>query len=42
MAADDAIALDGFLDEETVPSDLHGSTAQFRLTVSPRDEMILP
>ncbi|MGY4966635.1 hypothetical protein [Streptomyces sp. 900105245] len=44
--ADDAIALDGFLDEETVPGDLHGSTARFRLTVSPTDErtdeMILP
>ncbi|MGX9923500.1 hypothetical protein ACWIG4_27040 [Streptomyces sp. NPDC002248] len=43
---DDAIALDGFLDEETVPGDLHGSTARFRLTVSPTDErtdeMILP
>ncbi|MFJ7416395.1 hypothetical protein ACIQWZ_37180 [Streptomyces sp. NPDC098077] len=40
------IALDGFLDEETVPGDLHGSTARFRLTVSPtderNDEMILP
>ncbi|WP_370424346.1 hypothetical protein AB8O64_36955 (plasmid) [Streptomyces sp. QH1-20] len=46
MAADDAIALDGFLNEETVPGDLHGSTARFRLTVSPTDqrtdEMILP
>jgi hypothetical protein len=45
MAAD-AIVLDGFLDEETVPGDLHGSTARFRLTVSPTDErtdeMILP
>lgn len=30
--------LDGFLDEETVPGDLHGSTARFRLTVSPTDE----
>ncbi|MEU0703404.1 hypothetical protein ABZ513_21670 [Streptomyces bacillaris] len=44
--ADDVIALDGFLDEETVPGDLHGSTARFRLTVSPTDErtdeMILP
>ncbi|MFJ4710090.1 hypothetical protein ACIP6I_35395 [Streptomyces anulatus] len=40
------IALDGFLDEATVPGDLHGSTARFRLTVSPTDErteeMILP
>ncbi|MGW2583630.1 hypothetical protein ACWCYZ_20250 [Streptomyces virginiae] len=46
MAADDAIALDGFLDEETVPGDVYGSTARFRLTVSPTDErmdeMILP
>ncbi|MGW0607782.1 hypothetical protein [Streptomyces sp. NPDC002640] len=46
MAGDDAIALDGYLDEETVPGDLHGSTARFRLTVSPTDErtdeMILP
>ncbi|MFF8747201.1 hypothetical protein [Streptomyces californicus] len=45
MAAD-AIALDGFLEEETVPGDLHGSTARFRLTLSPTgertDEMILP
>ncbi|MFE2943415.1 hypothetical protein ACFXKG_30830 [Streptomyces sp. NPDC059255] len=45
MAAD-VIALDGFLDEETVPGDLHGTTARFRLTVSPTDErtdeMILP
>ncbi|MFB7258076.1 hypothetical protein [Streptomyces nojiriensis] len=44
--AEDAIALDGVLDEETVPGDLHGSTARFRLTVSPTDErtdqMILP
>ncbi|MGG7569791.1 hypothetical protein [Streptomyces sirii] len=42
----DAIALDGFLDEEAVPGDLNGSTARFRLTVSPTDErtdeMILP
>ncbi|WP_030705136.1 MULTISPECIES: hypothetical protein [unclassified Streptomyces] len=46
MGADGAIALDGFLDEETVPGDLHGSTARFRLTLSPTDErtdeMILP
>ncbi|MGI5532533.1 hypothetical protein ACQEVX_35730 [Streptomyces syringium] len=45
MAAD-AITLVGFLDEETVPGDLHGSTARFRLTVSPTDEhtdeLILP
>ncbi|MEW1761530.1 hypothetical protein AB0393_34160 [Streptomyces cyaneofuscatus] len=40
------IALDGFLEEATVPGDLHGSTARFRLTVSPTDErtdeMVLP
>ncbi|MFD9042582.1 hypothetical protein [Streptomyces bottropensis] len=46
MAATDPIVLDGFLDEETVPGDLRGSTARFRLTVSPTDErtdeMILP
>ncbi|MFJ4966733.1 hypothetical protein ACIP6P_30500 [Streptomyces sp. NPDC088729] len=32
------IVLDGFLEEGTVPGDLHGSTARFRLTVSPTDE----
>jgi len=41
-----AIVLDGFLEEATVSGDLHGSTARFRLTVSPTDErtdeMILP
>ncbi|MFF5881037.1 hypothetical protein ACIQ9M_34410 [Streptomyces californicus] len=46
MGADGAIAVDGFLEEETVPGDLHGSTARFRLTLSPTDEradeMILP
>ncbi|MCL6293244.1 hypothetical protein [Streptomyces sp. 43Y-GA-1] len=40
------IVLDGFLEEGTMPGDLHGSTARFRLTVSPTDErtdeMILP
>ncbi len=40
------IVLDGFLEEATVPGDLHGSTARFRLTVSPTDErtdeMVLP
>lgn len=35
---DDAIVLDGFLDEETIPGDLHGMTARFRLTISPTDE----
>ncbi|MFF8732231.1 hypothetical protein ACF073_38065 [Streptomyces sp. NPDC015171] len=38
MGDTDAILLDGFLNEETVPGDLHGSTARFRLTVSPTDE----
>ncbi|GAA3163709.1 hypothetical protein [Streptomyces ramulosus] len=38
MGATDAIVLDGFLDEETAPGDLYGSTARFRLTVSPTDE----
>jgi hypothetical protein len=46
MADDAAISLDGFLDEETVPGDVHGATARFRVTVSPTDgrmdEMILP
>lgn len=40
------IVLDGFLEEATVPGDLHGSTARFRITVSPTDErtdeMVLP
>ncbi|GHH55656.1 hypothetical protein [Streptomyces candidus] len=42
----DAIALDGFLYEETMPGDVHESTARFRVIVSPTDErtdeMILP
>lgn len=46
MVTNDAIVLDGFLEEPTVPGDLHGSTARFRLTVSPTDErtdeMVLP
>ncbi|MFH9605531.1 hypothetical protein ACR31U_35275 (plasmid) [Streptomyces rochei] len=46
MSGADAIVLDGFLEEETVPGDPHCSTAHFRLTVSPTDErtdeMILP
>ncbi|MFE2823474.1 hypothetical protein [Streptomyces sp. NPDC059271] len=46
MADTDLIALDGFLDEEIVPGDAHGSIARFRLVVSPSDEladeMILP
>ncbi|MGW5803408.1 hypothetical protein ACWFQ7_29435 [Streptomyces bacillaris] len=40
------VVLDGFLEEETVPGDLHGSTARFRIIVSPSDErtdeMVLP
>ncbi|MFC9004492.1 MULTISPECIES: hypothetical protein [Streptomyces] len=46
MGTSDAIVLDGFMEEETVTSDLHGSTARFRLTVFPTDErtaeMVLP
>ncbi|MGW2331647.1 hypothetical protein ACWC5C_38680 [Streptomyces sp. NPDC001700] len=42
----DPIVQDGFLDDEIVPGDLHGSTAHIRLIVSPTDEradeMILP
>lgn len=41
----DAIVLDGFLGDETMPG-LHGSTARFRVIVSPTDEladdMVLP
>lgn len=36
--ADDLLIVDGFLDEETLPGDAHGSTARFRLTISPSDE----
>ncbi|MGW3275772.1 hypothetical protein ACWDFH_30560 [Streptomyces kronopolitis] len=40
------LVLDGFLDEPTMPSDATGSTARFRLTVSPThdsaDGMVLP
>jgi hypothetical protein len=43
---DDAIVLDGFLDEETVPGDPHGATVRFRVIVSPTDEradeMVMP
>ena len=42
----EALVLDGHLDEETVPGDRHGTTARFRLIVSPTDEradeMMLP
>ncbi|WP_410540515.1 hypothetical protein [Streptomyces sp. KL2] len=38
MGPSDAITLDGFLDEDTVPGDLHETTARFRLTVSPTDD----
>lgn len=37
---DNAITLDGFLDEETTPGDLHGTTARFRISLSPSDEGI--
>ncbi|MFC9183354.1 hypothetical protein ACFTZJ_22095 [Streptomyces globisporus] len=40
------IVLDGFLEEDSMPSDALGSTVRFRLTVSPTDErtdeMVLP
>lgn len=46
MDTNDVIVLDGFLEEPSVPGDLHGSTARFRLTISPTDErtdeMVLP
>ncbi|WP_148591637.1 hypothetical protein [Streptomyces sp. WAC01526] len=42
----DPLVLDGFLDEPTMPSDATGSTARFRLTVSPTtdatDDLVLP
>ncbi|MCX4784485.1 hypothetical protein [Streptomyces sp. NBC_01264] len=37
---DEAIALDGFLDDAPVPGDPDSTTARFRLTVSPTDERI--
>jgi hypothetical protein len=41
-----AIALDGYLAEETVPGDIDFSTARFRIEISPTDErtdrMVLP
>lgn len=36
----DAITLDGFLDEETMPGDLHGTTASFRISLSPTEERV--
>src|SRR5579884_456069 len=42
----EAIVLDGYLDEETLPGDLHGSSARFRIMANPTDEradeLILP
>lgn len=41
MGTDEAITLDGFLDEDTAPgdaADVHETTARFRLTVSPTDD----
>jgi hypothetical protein len=38
MRPGEAITLDGFLDEDTVPGDLHETTARFRLTISPTDD----
>ncbi|MEU2468578.1 hypothetical protein ABZ580_30780 [Streptomyces sp. NPDC012486] len=37
---DSIITLDGFLDDETVPGDAQGTTARFRLTISPSDDTI--
>ncbi|WP_329046635.1 hypothetical protein [Streptomyces sp. NBC_01422] len=37
---DSIITLDGFLDEETVPGNTQGTTARFRLTISPTDETV--
>ncbi|WP_331729669.1 hypothetical protein [Streptomyces platensis] len=46
MTFTDALVLDGFLDEPTMPGDATGSTARFRLTVSPThdatDDLVLP
>ncbi|MFG2097215.1 hypothetical protein [Streptomyces sp. NPDC048612] len=42
----DLLVLDGFLDEPTIPGDAIGSTARFRLTLSPTheamDDVVLP
>ncbi|MEU1193546.1 hypothetical protein [Streptomyces sp. NPDC005859] len=41
-----AVALDGFLDDETVPGSPQETSARFRLIVSPTDEradeMVMP
>ncbi|MCZ1012685.1 hypothetical protein [Streptomyces lydicus] len=46
MTFTDPLVLDGFLDEPTMPGDTTGSTARFRLTVSPTndvtDDLVLP
>ncbi|MPY36829.1 hypothetical protein FNH09_38115 [Streptomyces adustus] len=34
------IVLDGYLDDQTLPDDLHGTTAAFQLVVSPTDKRI--
>ncbi|MEE1943282.1 OB-fold nucleic acid binding domain-containing protein [Streptomyces sp. TRM 70361] len=39
MRPGEAIALDGFLDEDAAPGDVHETTARFRLTVSPTDDL---
>ncbi|MFD3920199.1 hypothetical protein [Streptomyces sp. NPDC058595] len=39
MPTTDAIVLEGFLDNQAVPG-LHASTARFRLTVSPTDDLV--
>ncbi|MFD5516330.1 hypothetical protein [Streptomyces sp. NPDC127066] len=37
---DPAIVLDGYLDDQTLPDDLHGATTAFQLVVSPTDDRI--
>ncbi|WRZ96414.1 hypothetical protein OHB54_46555 (plasmid) [Streptomyces sp. NBC_01007] len=37
---DPAIVLDGYLDDQTLPDDLHGTTTAFQLVVSPTDDRI--
>ncbi|GHB68068.1 hypothetical protein GCM10010377_68730 [Streptomyces viridiviolaceus] len=37
---DTAIVLDGYLDDQTLPDDLHGTRACFQLVVSPTDDRI--
>ncbi|MGP3637828.1 hypothetical protein ACTU45_31610 [Streptomyces sp. 24-1644] len=39
-ARETIITLDGFLDEEAVPGNAQGTTARFRLTISPTDDTV--